>query len=238
MSDSDQRALDSAVRALLRTQRDVLTALRGPPTTESVHDARIALRRAAELLRLLRKRAPDAGPLRKRLQAQVRALASSRDATVLDELVGRPGQSAIALAKLGGHWSSAKWQRTLSAFETFLAAHEATSEPVPAGAIRKLIRARHRKLATRFSRRDALGSDEERRHEVRKQLRRLRYLYELFTDHLPKRARKRGKRLHQLDANLGRLRDLDLALQAEPDRDDLAKERRKLRGKISNHWKI
>ena len=238
MKAAEQRVLDSTIRALLRTQRDVLAALRGRPTADSVHDARIALRRAAELLRLLRKRDPAADPLRKRLQSQVRHRAASRDATVLDELVGRPGPSGDALARLGRHWSSPAWRRTLAAFDAFLAARAASVEPVPAGAIRALIRARRRKLAVRFTRRDALGSDEDRRHEVRKQLRRLRYLYELFGEHLSRRARKRGERLHRLDASLGRLRDLDLALRTEPDRDDLARERRNLRAQISNRWKI
>lgn len=242
MKPADQRTFDATLRALLRTHLNRLRKLRGAPDAESVHQARIALRRSAVLLRIVEKRVPDAKPLRRTIQREVRRFAAARDATVRDELLGTATQEHRALARLGGVWASKDWNGVLQKLAAFVAA-EWTGEPderSPSEAARDLLRARRRKLADTLSCKAALDGSETERHEARKQLRRVRYLYEAFEPLLHEKAQKRGHRIHKLEASLGRLRDLDLACAEAPPalRKTLAAERKKLRQKISNHWKI
>jgi CHAD domain-containing protein len=239
---SPESSFDDALRALLADQVDVVYALHGSPDAESVHKARIALRRAAVLLRIVEKRVPDAKPLRRKLQREVRRLASARDATVRDELLGTTTHERRALARLGPVWTSADWRQLVAAFSAFVRA-EWAGEPdtrEASEAARERIRRRRRELTDTLSSKAALDGSETERHEARKELRRLRYLYEAFEPLLSEKARKRGRGIHKLEARLGRLRDLDLACAAAPPalRKTLNAERKKLRRKISNDWKI
>lgn len=239
---SPESPFDDALRALLADQVGVLRALRGPPDAESVHRARIALRRTAVLLRMLETRIPDARPLRRKLQREVRRLAAARDATVRDELLGTATHEPRALGRLGAAWTSADWRQLVATLAAFVRA-EWQGEPdtrTATEAARELIRRRRRKVAGTLTDKAALDGSETERHEARKQLRRLRYLYEAFEPLLSEKTRKHGRRIHKLEARLGRLRDLDLTRAIAPPalRKQLTAERKKLRRKISRDWKI
>ncbi|HEY7295072.1 MAG TPA: CHAD domain-containing protein, partial [Dehalococcoidia bacterium] len=189
-------------RALLSLQfarlRSFDGALRNAPSMDDIHDARVAARRLRTLLRLFRRAYPrrDLRSLDGGLKRLGDALGDVRDLDVLQQAVARAAEQLPhreGIAALLDHWQQeqrqlhgelatlmegaehrdwlAEMQRFLAATSTSERGRERLCERGPALLWRRY-------GAVRAGARDLDGASLEELHELRKEVRRLRYLLE------------------------------------------------------------
>ena len=229
----------AALSCLTHFQVNVTGLLQTPPYTlpvpEFVHQARVALRRLRTGLRLFAPFLPRRFTRHWNAcwRSTAQALGAARDWDVLaterlPELVGDtpidPDLSAWLAAQRLDAWQSA--HRTLTAPAHALnllaftravmalpgetaPAHATQSVPLDTWA-RSLMRQRHRQLHEELQR--ALNAGPEGRHQLRIELKKLRYAQSFLNDLLPARKTRRStEALAEAQALLGELNDLSTA---------------------------
>lgn len=235
----------SGARALLRIHhrrvRELLRKLSRRAGPEEVHKARVAVRRLRTILASI---APaieprDASRLREQFRGLAHELGMVRDADIRAQILlpalstlgqGADGRSAAALARrlraarhttrrrLRAHLRSAAFHRELEATRR-LVADDALLRPGTDAdkMLRAALQRRRRKLDKALA--GKVGSA-ARRHALRIRIKKFRYLRDALHGR-PARADKQGRRLRQLQEDLGRLNDLAQARrwlkQQEPD---------------------
>lgn len=208
-----------------RLNEDLLLRTRNP---DPLHQARVALRRLRSALSIFRRVVADDRfePLRGELRWLAAALGEARDIDVLISRVGRRdvlGEArAEAYRRVDEALASAR-ARTLmldlaewlavGAWRTAPANLAALSEPVQGFAAATLDRLRRRlKKCGRGMR----ALDDEARHEVRIDAKKLRYAAEFFASVFPgKKPQRQARRfidaVQELQAHLGDLNDMAIA---------------------------
>lgn len=199
-------------------------ALRGD--VEDAHDARVASRRLAEVLPLLRGRRSE------RLQADVRqvrqALGAQRELDVtralLEEEARRWRWPAPLVARIARHLAAARSRVAADAEAQARAidiprlgrrfgrvAQQATAESYPLlmARLRERRAARERALARAVARAGTIY-DVDRLHEVRIRTKKLRYILEAQVECAGRGPTARIRALKRLQAELGRLHDLQV----------------------------
>lgn len=213
---------------------------------EALHDLRVAVRRSRSALRHARRVLPAEliGCFRPVLSELQRATAPVRDLDVLVESLARESDPELAAltslarhrrsrarrdleAVLGSESTSAlleDWGATLAALAAALGAEEADEwgpwparAPQPAGeVVAHRIERQRRRLLSLGSALDEFSPAEDF-HELRKQAKELRYLIELFGEHMPELAGPGAvKALKRLQDLLGDHQDCTVQLQTLP----------------------
>ena len=193
---------------------------------EDAHDARVASRRLGEVLPLLRGRQSE------RLQADVRqvrqALGAQRELDVTRALLAEEARRwcwpAPLVARVARHLAAARSRVAADADRQARAidvsrlrrrlarvADEATAESYPLlmARLRKRRAARERALARAVARAGAIY-DVDRLHEVRIRTKKLRYILEAQVECTGRGPTARIRALKLLQAELGRLHDLQV----------------------------
>lgn len=200
-------------------------------THEAVHQARVALRRLRSAMVLFRKLLPgeDAQHLAERIRTLAQALGDARDLDVLSTMT-EPGlvHDTIETARIAAHTrlqgvladdearqlmiDLAEWLH-LGAWRTDPATAAVRALPLRDFAVKALDRLRRK---VRRHGRHLIALEEEARHQLRKDVKKLRYgvefLGQLFDGAKQKRHRKAFlKALKKLQTRLGDLNDLATA---------------------------
>ncbi len=236
-ADAAGAPADVAARAILGRALERVLALEakvadeGDP--ESLHALRVALRRARSVLRELAEvlEGPDHEALSGALRKLAHLTGPVRDLDVLAATLGRyrtcvpprarkhleplresiEGERARAIRALATEMTAARRRRLEATFERFAAAPR-ESESSVAKPLGRVVRKRTRRAAKRIRARGKEAgpkSSTTALHELRKDVKRLRYVLELFESSFPDDER-RGivKDLKDLQDVLGELQDL------------------------------
>jgi len=193
-------------RTLLSAQfvrlRSFASVLQDNPSVDDIHDARVAARRLRTLLRLFRNAYPrrDVRSVDGGLKRLGDALGRVRDmdvlCTALREAAGRaPDQASIAAVlaewqtertrlrgELAAHVRSAEYRDWQQRMATFLAAETASERGSERLCERGPALLWRQHGAVRAAARDLAGASLDELHELRKEVRRLRYLLEALRE--------------------------------------------------------
>jgi CHAD domain-containing protein len=204
------------------------------PSEESLHDFRISLRRCRGLLRVLRDEFPerDIQPLRLALARAAGSLGEVRDLDVMLELIAEvdhhhkpPGKTdvlvrAIQRQRMARYnravrlFSGPSWTRIQARIDRLLLSSVKRSARAGGHSMDELADREFRRLKRSVERVEALAEahDAESLHNFRTRLRRLRYFGRIMADYVPKRRRRKIKRIRNCEQQLGRVHDVDVAL--------------------------
>lgn len=226
----------------LHTKRLLLhvePALRGD-NPEALRQVRVAVRRLRLLRRVFRKHLPQelADAVDEGLGELGRALGPARDLDVWLEwlqsdatrrALGRHRlweplcdhfrrrraleQAHVVRALRGAHFAALRLKLArLTRAELPARLQESPAKP---GALQKLAERRWKKFLKRVRKRAKLrhSSSDEKLHELRVTMRRARYVGEFFAELLTKKEQRRARRLRRVEKLLGRVHDIQMALE-------------------------
>jgi len=241
LTRGDLHVVEAARRLLwiqFKTMLANLDAAVEGETSEPLHDVRVAIRRMRILLRAFRKYLPS-GP-RREIEALLDEISEElgpvRDLDVwLDLLQSHPLRAATARSRLFPAFLRHHQQRRQLASATvrrcFRGPHFASQrlkinrllrtelprliKTEPHGQLPKLAAAQLGKALRRVEKRGRLrhSTSSKKLHQLRITLRKARYLAEYFAPVLGSHTAKLAKRLRKVERVLGRVHDVDVALQ-------------------------
>jgi CHAD domain-containing protein len=234
-ADSSQETLRRLMCFLLRKAIDSIPSAPGVQDVEPIHDLRVALRRAGNLIRFFRKflRTSDARRVRQLIRLLCDALGPVRDAQVwLEDLEqfsryhrsteNRAWQEYAAECKavaadkvrgigriLHGHERDELFLRGAVLVRVYIAGLVRSEEPVP---YRKYAARRLGKALKAFKYRSEIlaGASAEMVHEIRRAARRARYAAEFAAPVLGVLGAELEHKLQKLSEVLGRIHDMDV----------------------------
>ncbi|MDW8343352.1 MAG: CHAD domain-containing protein [Verrucomicrobiae bacterium] len=207
---------------------------------EALRQVRVAVRRLRLLRRIFRKQLPAelADAIDEGLAELGRALGPARDLDVWLEWLQREDtrralgrhrlweplvehfrrrraleQAHVTRALRGAHFAALRLKLArLTRTELPARLQESPGKP---GALEKLAVRRWEKFLKRVRKRAKLrhSSSDEKLHELRVTMRRARYVGEFFAEILPKKEMRRARRLRQVEKLLGRVHDIQMALE-------------------------
>lgn len=202
------------------------------PDDEYIHELRVRLRRARAVMRAFRRFYEDRNDFERRvapLRRLSRALGPLRDADVTAALFEEalrtapyPPRAVLALLARHHKTQSGRWRRLRAALKAVASLEPRALSPPPQAADRKKRGRRLSKhargvLGERYlevwKRRGAVVSGEPPTlHELRIEIKRLRYTMEAFDRLLGRAGREWGETLRQLQSTLGLINDHTVAL--------------------------